>query len=274
MRKIMKTLYVSDLDGTLLTGSQTVTDETKRIINHLISQGMCFSYATARSVLTAEKVTEGLVMSAPLIVYNGTFLIHHETGEILLANYFDAGVTEVFTDLFSREVFPLVYSIIDGAEKFSFIKKTTTRGMDLFLESRKGDVRTRLVHTTEELMKGDPFYITCMDEPEKLRPLYEKYKEKYHCVYSKDIYTKEQWLEIMPQTASKANAVLQLKQMMGFDRLVVFGDGKNDLDMFAVADECYAVENAVQECKEKATAIIGSHEENAVAKWLQKEAAW
>jgi len=41
MRKIMKTLYVSDLDGTLLTGSQTVTDETKRIINHLISQGMC-----------------------------------------------------------------------------------------------------------------------------------------------------------------------------------------------------------------------------------------
>ena len=270
----MKTLYVSDLDGTLLTGSQKVTDETKRIINQLTSQGMCFSYATARSVLTAEKVTEGLVMSAPLIVYNGAFLIHHETGEILLANYFDTDDAEIFTYLFSREVFPIVYSYIDGSEKFSFVKKKTTRGMDLFLGSRKGDVRTRLVDTAEELVKGNPFYITCIDEPEKLQPLYEKYKEKYHCVYSKDIYTNEQWLEIMPKTVSKSNAVMQLKQMMGFDRLVVFGDGKNDLDMFAVADECYAVENAVWECKEKATAVIGSHEEDAVAKWLQKEAKW
>ncbi len=270
----MKTLYVTDLDGTLLTSSQTVTNETKRIINRLTSQGMCFSYATARSVLTAEKVTGGLVMSAPLIVYNGVFLIHHETGEILLANYFDAAVAEVFTDLFSRGVFPIVYSYIDGSEKFSFMKEKMTRGMDLFLQSRKGDVRTRPVDTREELVEGDCFYITCIDEPEKLQPLYQTYKEKYHCVYSKDIYTNEQWLEIMPKTVSKSNAVLQLKQMMGYDRVVVFGDGKNDLDMFAVADECYAVENAVQECKEKATAVIGSHEEDAVAKWLQREGKW
>lgn len=270
----MKTLYVSDLDGTLLTSSQTVSSETKQIINHLTSQGMRFSYATARSVLTAGKVTEGLVMSAPLIVYNGAFIVHHETGEILRANYFEVDVMEVFTDLFSCGVFPIVYSRIGGSEKFSFIKEKTTRGMDLFLESRKGDVRTRSVDTTEDLVQGNCFYITCIDEPEKLQPLFEKYKEKYHCVYSKDMYTKEQWFEIMPKTASKSNAVLQLKQLMGCDRLVVFGDGENDLDMFAAADECYAVKNAVRECKEKATAVIGSHEEDAVAKWLQTKAEW
>ena len=37
-------------------------------------------------------------------------------------------------------------------------------------------------------------------------------------------YTGEQWLEIMPQKASKAQAALQLKQKLECDRLVVFGD--------------------------------------------------
>ena len=55
--------------------------------------------------------------------------------------------------------------------------------------------------------------------------IYHKYKNKYHVVYQKDIYTGEQWLEIMPQKASKAQAALQLKQKLECDRLVVFGDG-------------------------------------------------
>ena len=37
--------------------------------------------------------------------------------------------------------------------------------------------------------------------------LYEKYKDKYYCVYQRDIYTGEQWLEIMPPQVSKSNAI-------------------------------------------------------------------
>ena len=48
---------------------------------------------------------------------------------------------------------------------------------------------------------------------------------RVHRIYQKDIYTGEQWLEIMPQKASKAQAALQLKQKLECDRLVVFGDG-------------------------------------------------
>ena len=62
------------------------------------------------------------------------------------------------------------------------------------------------------------FYITCIDEKEKLEPFYEKYKDKYHVVFQKDIYTREQWLEIMPKEASKANAILQLKKLLGCEK--------------------------------------------------------
>lgn len=41
----MKTLYVSDLDGTLLRSNETTSDYTNRTINELVDSGMLFSYA-------------------------------------------------------------------------------------------------------------------------------------------------------------------------------------------------------------------------------------
>lgn len=51
----MTTLYVSDLDGTLLNSNQTLSTYTIETINQLVDEGMLFSYATARSYQTAKK---------------------------------------------------------------------------------------------------------------------------------------------------------------------------------------------------------------------------
>ncbi len=264
----MKTLYVSDLDGTLLRNNEKTSDFTNSVINALTERGMIFSYATARSLITAKKATEGIIAKIPLIVYNGAFVIDNATEKILIANYFDASAHEVLDDLFANKVYPIVYAYIDGKEKFSFVPELCTQGMQKFLGSRKGDIRTNAVNSTADLKSGNLFYITCIDEPQKLRPLYEKYKSVFHCVYQTDIYTNEQWLEIMPFNASKANAIKQLKAFLGCEKTVAFGDGKNDIDMFKLADESYAVENAHEELKKYATDIILSNEEDGVAQWL------
>jgi len=266
----LRTLYVSDLDGTLLRSNEATSEYTNHVINSLTDRGMTFSYATARSFITAKKVTKGINAKIPLIVYNGTFVIDNVTEEILLANYFDESVYGVLEDLFHHKVYPIVYAYLDGKEYFSFVPELCTKGMNMFLDSRKGDVRTNAVKTVSNLKSGDIFYITCMDEPEKLEPLYEKYKELYHCVYQTDIYTKEQFLEIMPLKASKSNAIKQLQAMLSCERLVVFGDGKNDIDMFGLADESYAVENAHEDLKRLATGVIPSNDEDGVARWLER----
>ena len=264
----MKTLYVSDLDGTLLRSNETTSEYTNYIINELVEKGMLFSYATARSFQTSHKVTKGLNANIPLIIYNGAMVVDNNDGSFLIKNFFGNEIRQVISDLLSNDVFPIVYAFIDGEEKFSYIPEKCTDGMKQFVGSRKGDKRDNPTQSADTLCCGEMFYITCIDEREKLEPLFNKYKDTYHCVFQTDIYTKTQWLEIMPKAASKANAIKQLKALLGCDKLIVFGDGKNDIDMFELADEAYAVSNAVDELKNIATGIISSNDDDGVAKWL------
>ena len=268
----MKTLYVSDLDGTLLRSDVSTSDYTNRTINRLARQGMLFSYATARSYSTSAKVTRGLDAHIPLIVYNGAMIVDNVTGEILLSNFFGSDAHEVLSDLLAHGVVPIVYAFVDGVERFSYVPARSSRGVLDFVASRRGDRRDNPVASVQDLYRGDIFYFACIGDAEKLEPLERRYRGVCHTVYQKDIYSGEQWLEIMPLAASKSNAIRQLREKLGCDRLVVFGDGKNDVDMFELADEGYAVSNAAPELKAVATAVIGSNDEDAVARWLSEHA--
>ena len=88
------------------------------------------------------------------------------------------------------------------------------------------------------------------------------------CIFHRDIYSGEQWLEIQPCGATKAQAIVALKNLLDCDRVVCFGDGKNDISMFEIADACYAMENADPALKAIATDVIGSNEQDGVARWL------
>ncbi|MBP3794204.1 MAG: HAD family hydrolase [Ruminococcus sp.] len=265
----MKTLYISDLDGTLLTSDQRTSDYTNKTINELTNKGMLFSYATARSFSTSKIVTTGLKVKMPIIVYNGTLIKDGTTGDVLIKNTFEKQKTEeLLYDLIQNGVYPIVYSFTDGAEHFSYIREKVSKAESEFLFTRKGDPRDKPVESLAELNSGEVFYFTCIDEQRKLEPIYNKYKDIHKCFCQRDIYTGEQWLEILPEAASKANAVKQLKKLTGCDKTVVFGDGINDIDMFLTADESYAVENADPALKHLATGIIASNNDDGVAKFL------
>lgn len=267
----MKTLYISDLDGTLLGSDVKISEYTAKVVNKMAERGILFSYATARSRYSAGRLTAGLNAPIPIVVYNGAAILQNNTYEVLAQNGF-AGEEhrEILSALLEAEVYPIVYSYIDGRERMSFYYDRCSDAMKDFLKSRQGDERERIVHSKEELFEGDVFYFTCIDNVDKLLPLYERFKEKYRCFYQVDIYSGDQWLEIVPMHVSKANAIMQLKEMLGVDCVVAFGDAINDREMFEAADEAYAVANATQELKDIATGVIGSNDEDGVAKFLNE----
>ena len=264
-----KILYVSDLDGTLLTSEQTLSEYTAKTVNSLSEQGLMFSYATARSYATSSIVASGLCGSLPVIVYNGTFILENGSKKRLLENYFSHGeASEILDVLHENGVHPIVYAYINGEEKFSYVPHESTEG---FLNIRRGDGRDNPTDACN-LLCGEVFHFSCIDLPERLYPAYEKLSQKYPCVYYKEQYSGDMWLEIHPIGATKANAVVRLKEMLGCDKVVCFGDGKNDIPMFMASEECYAMANASDELKSIATAVIDSNDNDGVAKWLADNA--
>ncbi len=270
----MPTLYISDLDGTLLRSDQKISLFTAQTVNRLVQDGLYFSFATARSVITAVKATAGLHVNIPMVVYNGAFIMESESRHILTSNFFTAeDSVRILNELLCAGVFPVVYSLEGEREQFRYhTTKSSTPLLD-FVNSRKGDPRATPVAKDSMLFSKDIFYFTCIDNIEKLEPLYQKLRTEFRCIYHNDIYSGEQWLEIMPENVGKAAAAGQLARHIGCDRIVAFGDARNDLDLFGVADECYAVANAVPELKKIATGVIGSNDEDGVAKWLLENRA-
>lgn len=266
----MKTLYISDLDGTLLDNTPKTSEYTNNTINSLLQKGVIFSYATARSLVTARQVTCGLSPRYPVVVHNGTFIVDSTNGSILSKNTFSKkDAHKILSAILCADVSPVVFSLINGEQKFSYIGENANIPTKDFLNKRQTDPRNRRCTSTDELYDGEIYYFTCIGDEDKLQPLYNKFKTTHRCLYQIDMYSGEYWLEIMPKSATKANAVKQLANMLCCDKIVCFGDGINDIDMFEIADECYAVKNAVEELKEKATKIIVSNNNNGVAKWLE-----
>ncbi len=271
-----KVLYVTDLDGTLLNRQERVSPFCIRVINELVEKGLLFTYATARSLVSASKVTEGLSMNIPVIAYNGAFIFQPSSGEILSREAFTKEETDrvrEFLDL--HRISPLVYAFVDGVEKVSWIPENENDGMRHYLRMRPGDRRLRPVDNREALYQGDMFYFTCIGEQEELRPVYDAFSvdPRYRCTMQQELYRPEYWCEIMPALASKANAIRKLKELWDCTRVISFGDAVNDIPMFRISDECYAVENAMDELKAVATGIIGSNENDGVARWLLRQAA-
>ena len=270
----MKTLYVSDLDGTLLRSDETLSETTISTLNKLVDEGALFTYATARSSSTAGKITVGLRTDFPVVVYNGVFVMIPSTGVVLSsATFTDDEVNCVKSVLEKEGVSAIVYSLIDGRERVSWNINKVNPGMQRYLDSRKGDRRLRALESDDDLFEGQVYYFTLIAAEGELDAVYETFKDhrSFTCTHQKDIYNDDYWCEIMPKKATKANGIERLKEILHCDRVVSFGDAINDLPMFRMSDECYAVENAAAELKEKATAVIGSNNHDAVAKWIERD---
>jgi len=271
----LKTLYVTDLDGTLLNTHDTINRKSIDVINNLVEKGMKFTYATARSLVSASVVTKGLSTNIPVITYNGAYIINPATNEILSSTEFTKEECDKVISVMKKyNINPLVYSYIDNVESVSWVTCKENNGMKRYLSLRKGDKRLRPLINATKLYQGIMFYYTCIGEREELLQVYRAFADddRFRCTIQQELYRKEYWCEIMPKNATKAEAILKLKKLWGCDNVISFGDAINDIPMFQVSDECYAVANAVPELKKVATGIIGSNDEDGVSQWLKSYA--
>lgn len=265
------TLYVSDLDGTLLRSDKTLSEETISTLNGLTADGVMFTYATARSFSSAAPLVSSLKLTIPAVVFNGVFVVDPKTGERLIENVFSEESFELARDYFiTNGLAPLVYSFIDGRERVSYLKDRLdeVRG---YVESRSGDKRLRPVRGYRELFKGSVFYFTLFNPkaPAEADGIFTRENGFSHN-YMKDTYDDSMWYEVFAAEASKASAIRQAAGIAGADELVCFGDNSNDMTMILSADIGVAVGNACEKLKRNADVVIGTNDEGAVAEFIRR----
>ncbi|MBQ7828125.1 MAG: HAD family phosphatase [Clostridia bacterium] len=265
-----KILYITDLDGTLLRNDATVSEYTKSIIKKVENKGIYFTYATARAYTSASAIMKDITPTIPAVVYNGTFIVSATTGNRIAVEHMTREESDYVLDVFAGHgISPIVYSIIDGVEKYSYCYEELPEASKIFLDARRGDARENPT-TPDKLGLGQVFHFSSLGDGDKLAAIQRILKKDFPAELFLDRYFHEMFLEIHPKGATKAEGVQKLKDVLGCDSIVCFGDGTNDIPMFRIADECYAVANAEPALKEIATAVIGENESDGVAKWMEE----
>lgn len=271
------TLYVSDLDGTLMQPDATLSPETVRLLNGAIAEGKLFTVATARTPATVAGIVRPLDLQVPAIVMTGASVWNPATGRYSHIRHFRPKAAQRLIDLYrdtntNSFIFTLDHDMIDiyhiGGElndlQRQFYEERKNSPFKRFHLDPDGkdtlpEDLSKLILTYTMLPDADAFATYRLSS--RLPGIRAQY---YHDIYGPEIGI----LEAFADDATKANAVRTLADSLGADRIVCFGDNINDLPMMAVADVAVAVGNALPEVKDAADIVIGPNTADSVARFI------
>ncbi|OIJ27677.1 HAD-IIB family hydrolase [Nocardioides luteus] len=270
----MSTLILSDLDGTLLGPGALLSAATRDGINDLVADGLLFTYATARSYVTASRVTDGLDLRVPVTVSGGAFQLDPQTGAILNEERIaDDDLDTVVQLCREHRIPPIVYNGSPTDERATWMEGEESEGMRRFFADRVGDRRFRTATDWAHLPRDGVFYATIIGEAAAITALTEDIaaatEGRLSLIAQIDTHhPQDTYLELSAARATKAHAVAWLRDYLSVDRVIAYGDNLNDLPMFGAADEAYAVANAAPEVLAAATGVIGANSEDSVLRHL------
>ncbi|MEM6629438.1 MAG: HAD family hydrolase [Bacteroidota bacterium] len=273
-------LYVSDLDGTLLHRNVSVSERTRRQLRELLEQGLLFTIATARSIVSIREILEGIPISLPVVGGNGAYLSDFKTGEHILFRDISSTLSQEIFQYLDHNDFPYFVSAVTNGEDRLFFDRISNEAGSLFLRERFriGDPRLRYCANMGVKDLGKIITISVPERPEVCLSIKNRLEAILPDQLEIHIYEDAKpegwhWMSIHDKRATKANGISTIMEDYGFSpmELTVFGDNTNDLSMFQMAPRSVAVENARSQVKAFATHVIGHHESDSVINFIQED---
>lgn len=273
IEKGRRTLYVTDLDGTLLQNDSTLSDHTVETLNRLISRGMQISVATARGTIGVQLVDlERIHFRVPLVMLGGVLLYDLARHRIVHSCEMSADTVDAILQVFraadrhpqlyrrrGNEVHIYYTDLLPQEE--SFVHRATTDGRRF----------EHFYHRVSHLKSSPAIFFSCQSPYKEQLALKERLDRipGIRTVLYQDTYTEDNWfLEICREDAGKDRGVERLQQRLRADRVVAFGDNVNDIPLFSVADLALCVANASPAAKAAADREIPANTEDGVADYL------
>ena len=256
-------LYLSDLDGTLLSRDATLPSEDAARINRLTARGVLITYSTARTVRSVSRILSEIDFtnpgSAPVSLMNGTMIRSMAEGEYVFYRAIPADSAQKILEITERLGTDAFIYLRDPAHPvagdtlITGYRRITNDFMRGFLAERTGRYsKPFFTYSDPGELTGEAVYFCAMDTEERMRCLEGALSEVpgIRITVYPGKYTPGLWyLEISPREVSKAHAARFLRDFTGADLIVAFGDNLNDLPMFEAADIAVAAAGASDEVK-------------------------
>jgi Cof subfamily protein (haloacid dehalogenase superfamily) len=253
-------LVVSDVDGTLLTSDKRLTDAAKAAVGKLYAAGIGFTIVSSRPTIGMQFLIEPLALALPFGSFNGSSIvdpalkaIEHHTIPV-----------------------PVVQRSIAVLEKF---------GTDIWLFSNEAwlirDGNGEYVAHEERAIRHAPTIVTdfapYLGSVSKIvgassdRALLQRCEDAVHAVVGSDataVRSQTYYLDITPPGHDKGTFVDAMARRLDIPAasIATIGDMENDLPMFAKSGLSFAMGNAADEIKQRASRVTASNEDEGFAK--------
>ena len=259
-------ILCSDLDGTLLTYKDNVSDltisEIKRIKDHLR-----IILVSARMPQSMTYIQKSLgIENEPIICYNGALVLHGS--KELFSTFIDMDqITSIYNMANNVGIQLGLYSNrewcveTDSERVRKEIKYTKTLPIYRNTNATIEDWENRRIGAHKIMLMGNK------DNTDGLFPVLQKnFSQTLNLYRSNDTL-----IEIAPKSVSKLTAIkLLLGAHESLNNVIAFGDNYNDIEMLQNVGRGVAVANAREEVKSIARDLALKNSEDGVALYIKK----
>ena len=260
----------TDVDGTLLNRSESITLRTCEVIQAAILSNTTFVLATGRPPRWILPIVENLGFAPIAICANGSVVYDSYTGHIVLAHTFLYDLLE--------EIIEIVTYIIPDAELFvEQVGNSISESSTLYLISKSSSTYHKTKAEKKELFLKDIAKLSIIKlliykQDAKSADIINRLS-KYVKLRASITYSINNGLvEVVPLYINKATGITQFIKYtkLSIKKSISFGDMPNDIPMLKWASVGVAMRNSHSKVIKIANEITSSNYEDGVAVMLER----
>jgi Cof subfamily protein (haloacid dehalogenase superfamily) len=256
-------LVVSDVDGTLLTKNKILTEDARNAVRSLHDAGIGFTIVSSRPTIGMGFLIEPLAITLPVGAFNGSSIV-------------DAQLKPVEQHLIAPDV---ARRSIDVLNKF---------GVDIWLfTNEKWHTRNpdgEYVPHEKLAIKADPTIVSdftpLLSSACKIvgassdAAMLARCEEAMQAAVGREataVRSQTYYLDVTPAGYDKGTFVEAIARRLGISTndVATIGDMQNDLAMFAKSGTSFAMGNATDDVKKRATHVTDSNERDGFARAME-----
>src|SRR5215470_6650982 len=253
-------LVVSDVDGTLVTGDKRLTDAAKAAVEKLRAADIGFTIVSSRPTVGMDFLIKPLALMLPFGSFNGSSIV-------------DSQLRPIEQHFLPPEIARRAIDLLEqcGVDIWLFTSdRWLTRNPDgeyVGHEQRAIRHDPVIIDNFTQYLNNACKIVGASSDPELLirceTAMQQAVGEEATAVRSQTYY-----LDVTPPGHDKGTFVAAMAARLGVPlaEVATIGDMQNDLPMFARSGTSFAMGNAADEIKQRATHVTASNEEDGFAK--------